>query len=115
MVLGITVLGYLTAGLFLLCPDNIYLEYAFVGFVGAMLINAIVPHTALTIIYKKFCPGVFTGCFLIIPLHILILHNALNRALTIIELFFSVIVVGVILLGFIPIFENVAKKILDKM
>ncbi len=41
---GITILGYLTAGLRLLYPGNMWLCYAFIGFVGAMLINAAIPH-----------------------------------------------------------------------
>jgi len=112
-VLGITVLGYLTAGLFILFPDNLYIGYAFIGFVGAMLVNAIMPHLILTVVFKKFCPGVFTGCFLIIPFHIIILLNALSGTLTIIEVLASVIVVGLILLGSILIFESIAKKIFE--
>ncbi len=75
-VLGITILGYLTAGLHLLNPNSQYLEFAFIGFVGAMLINAVIPHLVCSIKYKSYCPGVFTGCLLIIPFHFIILYNA---------------------------------------
>jgi len=111
---GITVLGYLTGGLYLLLPESKCFEYAFIGFVGAMLINAVAPHLILSIVYKKFCPGVFTGCFLIMPFHILILLNALKGTLTITEMLVSVAVVGLILLGSIPILESIAKTILNK-
>jgi cell division protein FtsW (lipid II flippase) len=79
-----------------------------------MIVNAIMPHIVLTIRFKKFCPGVFTGCFLIIPLHTFILYKALNGAITIMELILSVIVVGLILLGAIPVFKNIAMKIFNK-
>jgi len=111
-VLGITILGYLTAGLFMMFPDNLYIGYAFIGFVGAMIVNTIMPHLIFTVIYKKFCPGVFTGCFLIIPFHTIILLKALSETLTLIEVLVSVIVIGLILLGSIPIFVSIAKRYL---
>jgi len=97
-LLGVTILGYLAAGLHLLYPDNIYFEYAFIGGVGFLLFNAVMPHLIMTIVYKKLCPGVLTGCFLIIPFHIIILNNAVNRGLEIIEIILSTIIVAVILL-----------------
>ena len=113
-VLGITILGYLTAGLYLLYPDNKYLEYVFIGFVGAMLINAVMPHLIFTIVFKKYCPGLFTGCFLIMPFHIFILHNFLIGTRMISEVIISIAIVGLLLLGSIPVFERIAKKIFDK-
>jgi len=99
----VTVLGYLAAGLHLLYPDNTYFEYAFIGGVGVLLVNAIMPHIILTIVYRKPCPGVLTGCFLIIPFHVIILHNALNRGLTIGEALVSALAAGLVLLCFFPV------------
>jgi hypothetical protein len=112
-VIGITILGYLAAGLFVFYPGNIYLQYAFIGFVGAMLLNAIIPHLLLTIIYRKYCPGVFTGFFLIIPIHTIILKNALENRLVISEVIIATLAVGIILLGFIQLFQILAEKLLD--
>ena len=112
-VLGITVLGYLAAGLFALFPISQYFEYAFIGFTGAMLVNAIMPHFLLTIAKRKYCPGVFTGCFLIIPFHIMIIYKAISDHLKISEVVFSTVVVGLAILGFIPVFERIAKRIFD--
>jgi len=112
-VLGITILGYWAAGLFAFFPDNQYCEYAFVGFVGAMLINAVAPHILLTVKYRKYCPGAFTGCFLIIPFHIIILCNAVNTHLKVSEIVVATLVVGVVLLAAIPFFEGLAKKFFD--
>jgi len=111
-LIGITILGYLTAGMFVLFPDNQYFAYAFIGFVGAMLINAIMPHLLLTILFRKYCPGVLTGCFLIIPFHFTILLNSANNHLKVSEITISILVTGIILLGSIPILKNIAKKIL---
>lgn len=112
-VIGVTILGYLAAGLHLLYPDNKYLEYAFIGFVVAMLINAVVPHLVLTIAYRKYCPGVFTGCFLLMPFHIIILLNALGEKVTIAEAVISALVIGLILLGSIQILMKAAKTIFN--
>ena len=112
-VLGITILGYLVAGLFALFPNNQYFYYAFIGFVGAMLVNAIMPHLILTIKYKKYCPGVFTGCFLIMPFHILFLHNAVNTNLKINEIILATAVVGAILLGSIFLLNSLAIRIFE--
>lgn len=108
-VLGITALGYLASGLFALFPNNQYLELIFVGFVGAMLINAVVPHLLLAIKYKRYCPGVLTGCLLLIPFNTIILYQAANNHLKVGEIIISTLIVGVILLAAIPLFEWIAK------
>ena len=113
-VIGITALGYLAAGLFLLYPDVKVPEYAFIGFVGAMVINAAIPHLFFTAIYRKYCPGVFTGCVLIIPFHIIILCNALANGMAVAEMLISAFVVGLVLLGSIFALKRVAKIIFNE-
>ena len=108
-LLGITALGYLAAGMSALFPDNQYLELIFVGFVGAMLINAFVPHLLMLIKYKKYCPGVLTGCFLLIPFNAIILYNAANTYLKISEIIIATLIVGVILLAAISFFTWLAN------
>ncbi len=100
--LGITIFGCLTAGFYLLIPDNQFWGFAFVGFVGAMLINAVIPHLVCTVKYQRYCPGVLTGCLLIIPLHLTILHRAVITHLKVSEIVVSSLVVGAVLLGLIP-------------
>ena len=112
-VIGITILGYLTAGLFILFPKSLCFEYAFIGFVGAMFVNAVVPHLLLSIRFRSYCPGTFTGCFLTIPFHLIILSNAANSHMKVIEIIISTLAVGAVLLGAIPIFKGLAKKIFD--
>ncbi len=108
-VLGITILGYLASGLHIMYPTNSMIEFCYIGFVGAMLVNAIVPHLLLTIRYKKYCPGVLTGCFLLVPFNSIILYNAVTSYLNVSEVLIATIAVGVLLLVSIPVFERIAK------
>lgn len=114
-VIGITMLGYLSSGLYLLYPDNRLLELCFVGFAGAMLVNAVIPHILLTIRYRTYCPGVLTACFLMIPFNGIILYNAAATHLRISEIVISTVTVGVIVLGSIPLFGYLAKKCLEDL
>lgn len=111
-VIGITILGYLISGLYALYPNNIFLEYSFIGCVGSMLVNAIAPHLILTLRYKKYCPGVFTGCLLLIPFNSIILYNAAITHLKISEILLSTLIVGLVLLAAIPLLEKMAKSFL---
>lgn len=111
-VLGITLLGYLAGGMFALFPGNPYLERIFLGFVGAMLINALVPHLLLTIRYGQYCPGILTGCLLILPFHSMILYNGAMDRVSIGEIIGSTVVVGLLLLAAIPLLERLAKRVL---
>ncbi len=110
-LIGITVMGYSAAGLRLLYPGNIYFGYVFTGFVGAMLINAVMPHLLLTVFYRTYCPGVFTGCFLIIPFHFIILYEAITEGLALDEVIISTLIIGVVLLLAIPLFKWIAQRI----
>lgn len=113
-VLGITILGYLATGLHILYPDNTIIEFCYIGFVGSMLVNAIVPHLLLTLRYKKYCPGVLTGCFLLIPFNTIILYNAISSHLKTSEVLLSSIIVGVLLLVSIQVLETIAKHSLNE-
>ncbi len=108
-VFGITVLGYFSAGLFALFPGNAYADYAFVGFAGALLVNALVPHLFFTIRCRKYCPGVLTGCFLILPFHGIILHNAATTRLPLAAILLSTLLVGAALLLCIIALKRIAK------
>ncbi len=110
-VFGITVLGYFSAGLFALFPGNAYADYAFVGFAGALLVNALVPHLFLTIRCRKYCPGVLTGCFLILPFHGIILHNAATTRLPLAAILLSTSSVFGSALGVLCIGEPMTMRI----
>jgi hypothetical protein len=112
-LIGITIMGYLISGLYALFPTIQYFGYIFIGFVGAMIINAIMPHLALTIKYKKYCPGVLTGCFLMLPLGTIIIWNAVNNHFDMGMIIISIFAVGTILICAIPLLFILAKKFLS--
>ena len=37
--------------------ESIIFMFAFIGFVGVMVINAIASHLLLTIRFRRYCPG----------------------------------------------------------
>lgn len=110
--IGITILVYLASGLHILFPNQMFFEYCFIGCVGAMLVNAFFPHVLATIAFRSYCPGVFTGISLLIPFNSIILYNAVTSHLKISEVLFSTLFVGLVLLGSIPLFESIAKRVL---
>lgn len=113
-VLVITILAYLATGLFIFFPQNLILKYFFFGFMGAMIFNVIFPHLILTIILKKYSPGLITGVLLIMPFNSLIIISSLNNSIiNLSEVIISTIVVGIFLLILIPILEKIGGKLID--
>ena len=113
-VLVITILAYLATGLFIFFSENLILKYFFFGFVGAMMFNIIFPHLILTIILKKYSPGLITGILLIMPFNSLIIISSLNNSIINLgEVIISTIVVGILLLILIPILEKIGGKLID--
>lgn len=113
-VLVITILAYLATGLFIFFPENLMLKYFSFGFMGAMIFNVIFPHLISTIILKKYCPGLITGVFLIIPFNSLIIFSSVNKSIiNFNEVIISTIVVGIFLLGLIPILNKIGGKLID--
>ncbi|HCQ89909.1 MULTISPECIES: HXXEE domain-containing protein [unclassified Clostridium] len=113
-VLVITILAYLATGLFIFFPQNLILKYFFFGFMGAMIFNVVFPHLILTIILKKYSPGLITGALLIMPFNSLIIISSLNNSIiNLSEVVISTIVVGILLLILIPILEKIGGKLID--
>ncbi|WP_454055296.1 HXXEE domain-containing protein [Clostridium sp. Marseille-Q7071] len=113
-VLVITILAYLATGLFIFFPQNLILKYFFFGFMGAMIFNVVFPHLILTIILKKYSPGLITGVLLIMPFNSLIIISSLNNSIiNLNEVIISTIAVGTLLLILIPILEKIGGKLID--
>lgn len=110
----ITMLAYLATGLFLLYPDMPVFKYAFLGFVGGMIVNVIVVHLLSTIIVRKYSPGLVTGIFLLIPFDTLILLNAINMGITgIYEVIVSTAIMAVLLIAIIPVLFKLGNILID--
>lgn len=110
-VVGITLLVFWVVSLHLFFPDSSFWELAYLGCVGAMLVNAVVPHLILTISTRSYSPGVFTGCFLMIPCNSMILYQAFCAQYGFRELLFATGAMGALLLISIPLFEKLADRI----
>lgn len=113
-VLIITMLAYLATGLFMIFPQILILKYFFFGFIGSMIVNVIFPHLASSIMLKKYCPGLITGIFLIIPFNSLIMVFSLNnKIINSSEIIISTVVVGIFLLILIYILKKIGGKLID--
>ncbi len=113
-VLIITLLAYLTTGLYLFFPGSIIFKYLYFGFLGAMILNAVIPHFIATVIIKKYCPGLITALFLIIPFNTLIIAFAVqSKVIRLGEVIGTTFGVAILLLGLIPLLQKAGKKIIN--
>ena len=79
------------------------MKWAFIGFLGAMILNAIYPHLISTILMKTYAPGLITALLLNIPINLLILFRLYkSNSVTIKEILISTVMVGILLLTMIP-------------
>ncbi|MEN8904448.1 MAG: HXXEE domain-containing protein [Clostridiales bacterium] len=110
----VTMLAYIVTFLFGLYQTERIFKYLFYGFIGTMLLNAIVPHLVLTIITKKYCPGVLTGVLLNIPcFSLLIFYSIDNNVINYMELIIATGIMSLILLGLLPLLFKVGREIVD--
>ncbi|QUI21413.1 HXXEE domain-containing protein [Vallitalea pronyensis] len=110
----VTILAYMATFLFALFQSEVIFRYLFYGFVGAMLLNAIMPHLLVTIITKKYCPGVLTGVFLNIPcFSLLIIHSVNEKLINGIEVMISTGIMSIVLLGLLPILFKIGRGVVD--
>ncbi|MGE7941402.1 HXXEE domain-containing protein [Lysinibacillus xylanilyticus] len=111
-VFVITALAYLSAFFFIFLPQSNFAKWFFVGFLGAMIINAIFPHLLTTIVMKKYAPGLVTALLLNIPINSLIIHRMFETYLIEwTELLFSTILVGISLLALIPFLFKLGRLV----
>jgi hypothetical protein len=108
----VTLLAYLSSFLYIFFNSILIVKYVYFGFVSAMVINAIFPHLAATIVLKRYAPGLITGIFLIIPCNSLILYFAVNTGIiTVSEIIISTVFTGGIILIMLPVFFKIGRKI----
>lgn len=112
-VIIITAFAYLSSFLFMYFPESKFTRRLFIGFLGAMIINAFLPHVLATILIKSYAPGLITALLLNIPINLLILYNlSAEKKTSIKEIFVSSIVVGIVLLSSIPLLFSLGAKII---
>ncbi|MCX8129657.1 MAG: HXXEE domain-containing protein [Clostridia bacterium] len=98
-VLLYTIAAYLITALFLFFPQSEIIKYAYFGYAGAMILNAVMPHLAASIVLKRYAPGTVTGVFLNIPVNSLIITYSISKGL--IDL--TVVVISTLITGILLI------------
>lgn len=103
-VLIITALAYLVAFLYINFSESNIIKWAFIGFIGSMIFNAIFPHLIATLLMKTYAPGLATALLLNIPINTVILFKLHDlKLVTLKEIVLSTVVIGIILLAMIPL------------
>lgn len=103
-VLIITALAYLVAFLYMNFSESNIIKWAFIGFIGSMIFNAIFPHLIATLLMKTYAPGLATALLLNIPINTVILFKLHDlKLVTLKEIVLSTAVIGIILLAMIPL------------
>ena len=114
-VILVTVLAYLSTFLAMAFPATTIFRFAFFGYVGAMILNAFVPHLAATIALRRYAPGLATGLFLLVPVDSIILAQAIaDGSLQWLELFIATLIVAVLLLTLLPLLFKLGRELIDQ-
>ena len=112
-VLIVTIIGYLITVVEIIdaSPGSIYC-YVYLGFIGMMGLNTILPHLAATILLKKYAPGLITALLLNLPLSIIIISRYINAGINVYFLIIAILVVtGIVLSLLKPLFKFGEKLI----
>ncbi|WP_368652773.1 HXXEE domain-containing protein [Ornithinibacillus sp. 4-3] len=64
----ITIIGYGTAIYYVFQPGAT-IKYIFIGYVGAMWINAFLPHILFSLLSLSYMPGTISAVLILIPIH----------------------------------------------
>lgn len=113
-VIIITLLAYLASCAFMFFPKVLICKYFYFGFLGAMIINIFSPHLIATAVLRKYCPGLITGAFLMMPCNSMIIWYSINnRIINSYEIAISTVVVGILLLVLIPVLFNLGRKLIN--
>ncbi len=106
-VIIVTILGYLITVVEIINnnPGSVF-SYIYLGFIGMMGLNTILPHLAATILLKKYAPGLITALLLNLPLSIIIISRYINAGINVYFLIIAILVVtGIVLSLLKPLFK----------
>ncbi|HLR35212.1 MAG TPA: HXXEE domain-containing protein [Tissierellales bacterium] len=105
--------AYLITLCFVFLPEVSVFKYLYFGFIGVMMFNVIFPHLALTIQFKKYCPGLITGILLLMPIGSLIIIYSINKEIiSYLGLVIATIIVGLISLIILPVLFRMGEYFL---
>ncbi len=112
-VILVTLLAYLSTFVAIAAPSFWLGRQFFFGFLGAMILNAFMPHLAATILLRRYAPGLITGLALLVPINLTILIQAMTAGeLSWWGLVISTIVVAGLLLSLVPAFFRLGKLLI---
>ena len=106
-VIVVTIIGYLVTVAEIVdnTPGSVF-TYIYLGFIGMMGLNTILPHLSATIILKKYAPGLITALLLNLPLSIIIIARYIEAGINVYYLITAIIVVTLIILSLLkPLFK----------
>jgi len=103
----VTIIGYLVTVVEIIdnTTGNIF-SYIYLGFIGMMGLNTILPHLAATILLKKYAPGLITALLLNLPLSIIIIARYIVAGINVYFLILAIMAFTVITLSLLkPLFK----------
>ena len=71
-VIIVTIIGY-TSAIFYTLKSGDTIKYIFIGYVGAMWINAFLPHILFSLLSLSYMPGTISAVLILIPIHTFII------------------------------------------
>jgi len=87
-------------------------DYFLTGYASVMLLNAIIPHLAATLVLRRYAPGLITALGLNTPVTLLLLSRALEEEYVSWEPFLMTSAVFLIaILGIIPVLFRVGHHL----
>jgi hypothetical protein len=106
-VIVVTIIGYLVTVVEIINnnPGSVF-SYIYLGFIGMMGLNTILPHLAATVLLKKYAPGLITALLLNLPLSIIIIARYIVAEINVYFLIIAILAFTVITLSSLkPLFK----------
>jgi hypothetical protein len=109
----ITMIGYIVTILDLVYGHSILINLAYLGFIGMMGINVLLPHLAGTIILKKYSPGLLTGLFLNLPLSIILISLEIREGTSLYSIIIAIILFSIFTLGILKFLLKLGARLFN--
>lgn len=114
-VIIITILAYLAAFIYIVCPQSFIAACFYYGFCGAMILNLFM-HLVPALQLRKYAPGLVTSLFVVCPTNIYIIITAIRLGYaTVMQVTFSTVIVGVLLIAILPLLFMVGRMLTKEL
>lgn len=110
----ITLLAYLFSTIVIFIGFDTIIGGLLIGFMGAMFLNAVFPHLVMTIIMRRYAPGVITGMVINLPILGIILKRLVEtNVISIVSLLWNTVLMSVLLLIMIRLLFFIGKRLFE--